>query len=242
MRFPWLLFCFILIGNGIEGSSNSGSNFPILPSSRSSIPSFIVMDVLRRAIELESEGKDICHMEVGQPSTGASKLVLAAAKQYLDDSILGYTNALGIDELRKKIAQHVYLEKYGTEISPERIVITTGSSAGFMLLFLGCFDLGDHIAVASSTYPCYRNIMKATGLQSVSIPVNHEYKVTCVELKQEIARRKAANEPMLKGIILSSPSNPTGAMLTADELRGLCQLCDEHHILYLSDEIYHGIR
>ena len=123
-----------------------------------------------------------------------------------------------------------------------QLLFVRSVEAGFMLLFLGCFDLGDHIAVASSTYPCYRNIMKATGLQSVSIPVNQVYKVTCVELAQEIARRKAVNEPMLKGIILSSPSNPTGAMLTADELRGLCQLCDEHNILYLSDEIYHGIR
>ena len=125
--FLWsLLFLLLAGGNGINASSSSG--LPILPSSRASIPSFIVMDVLRRAIELESQGNDICHMEVGQPSTGASKLVLAAAKQYLEDSILGYTNALGIDELRKKIAQHVYKEKYGTEISPERIVITTGSS------------------------------------------------------------------------------------------------------------------
>lgn len=199
------------------------------------------MDVLARATELERQGRHICHMEVGQPSTGAPKAILEAAQRQLSNSILGYTNALGIDELRQKIAKHIYLDKYGVDVSPDRIVVTTGSSAGFCLIFLGCFDLGDHIALCSSGYPCYRNIMKATGLTSVNIPVNGEFKVTAVELLSEIVRRKGAGEAPLKGLIMSSPSNPTGAMLTPTELRALCETCDTHDILFLSDEIYHGI-
>ena len=222
---------------GTAGAAVAG----VVPSARSAIESFKVMDVLARATELEREGRHICHMEVGQPSTGAPKAILEAAQRQLSNSILGYTNALGIDELRQKIATHVYKDKYGVEVSPSRIVITTGSSAGFCLIFLGCFDIGDHIALCSSGYPCYRNIMKATGLHSVNIAVNRDFKVTAVELLAEIVRRQTAEEAPLKALIMSSPSNPTGAMLTPDELRDLCQTCDAHNILFLSDEIYHGI-
>ena len=109
------------------------------------------------------------------------------------------------------------------------------------MTFLGCFDEGQYIALCSSGYPCYRNIMKATGLHSVNIPVNNEYKITVKELKYEIERRKLNNETELSGLILSSPGNPTGAMLTPIELQELCVLCAENNILFLSDEIYHGI-
>jgi aspartate/methionine/tyrosine aminotransferase len=119
--------------------------------------------------------------------------------------------------------------------------VATGSSAAFVLAFMGCFDAGDCIAICSSGYPCYRNIMKATALTSVNIQVNKEYKVTAKELKQTIDDRWTAGLPPLKGLIMSSPSNPTGAMLSPEELHDLCALCDKHHIVFLSDEIYHGI-
>jgi aspartate/methionine/tyrosine aminotransferase len=210
------------------------------PSLRSNIESFKVMDVAARATELEKEGRSICHMEVGQPSTGAPSLVLKAARDILDKNILGYTAAMGISDLREKIAEH-YHTKYGAVISSDRVVVTTGSSAGFCMAFLGFFDVGQSVALCSSGYPCYRNIMKATGLHSVNIPVNQEFKVTSVELDTEIQRRKVAGESCLSGLILSSPGNPTGAMLTPSELEKLCHTCKENGILFLSDEIYHGI-
>ena len=210
------------------------------PSARSNIESFKVMDVVARATVLESEGRSICHMEVGQPSTGAPSLVLKAARDILDVNIIGYTAAMGISDLRQKIADH-YQHKYGTTISPERVVVTTGSSAGFCMAFLGCFDAGQSVALCSSGYPCYRNIMKATGINSVNIPVNKEFKITAKEVKEEVDRRSTAGERPLSGLILSSPGNPTGAMLTPFELQELCGVCEKNNILFLSDEIYHGI-
>ena len=210
------------------------------PSARSNIESFKVMDVVARATILESEGRSICHMEVGQPSTGAPSLVLNAARDILDKNILGYTAAMGISDLRQKIATH-YSHKYGTTVSPDRVVVTTGSSAGFCMAFLGCFDAGQSVALCSSGYPCYRNIMKATGIHSVNIAVNKEFKITAEELKKEVNRRSTEGESPLSGLILSSPGNPTGAMLTPHELEELCGVCEKNNILFLSDEIYHGI-
>jgi aspartate/methionine/tyrosine aminotransferase len=138
------------------------------------------------------------------------------------------------------ITKH-YLDKYGVTITSNQVIITTGSSAGFLFAFLGCFDIGDHIALCSSGYPCYRNLMKATNLHAVSIPVNKEFKITAQELKETILQRVAQHLPPLNGLILSSPSNPTGAMLSPLELQELCRLCQQHNITFLSDEIYHGI-
>ena len=152
-------------------------------------------------------------MEAGQPSTGAPNKVLQMASMALANDRLGYTAANGILPLRQAIANH-YKVKYGVSVSPNRIVVTTGSSAAFVLTFLGCFDAGDAIALASAGYPCYRNIMNAINLEYVSIPVNKQYKVTAHELGTEINRRKQESLKPLKGLILSSPSNPTGAMLT----------------------------
>jgi aspartate/methionine/tyrosine aminotransferase len=198
------------------------------------------MDVVARATQLEKEGRKICHLEVGQPSTGAPSRVLKAAKDILENNILAYTAALGVSDLRQKIASH-YLDKYGVVLDSERIVVTTGSSAGFCLAYLGCFDVGDSIALCSSGYPCYRNIMKATGLNAVNIPVNKDFKITKEELNVEISRRCVAGEKKINGLILSSPGNPTGAMLSPSELKDLCDCCKENNIIFLSDEIYHGI-
>jgi len=219
------------------GNANSILQFP---SERSKIESFKVMDILARANELEAMGKTIFHMEVGQPSSRAPLKVLKAAEEAIKNNLIGYTNALGIAPLRASIASN-YEKRYGLTISPDRVIVTTGSSAAFLFAFLGCFDPGDHVALASAGYPCYRNIMTATGLNYCSIPVNSEYKVTKKELAQEVIRRASENLPRLKGLILSSPSNPTGAMLTPLELKDLCEYCEENSIRFLSDEIYHGI-
>ena len=208
-----------------------------------SVESFKVMDVLQRANQLQAEGKDVLHCEVGQPETGAPSTVAQAAIDALTvPQVMGYTDAFGLLALREKIASH-YTKYYQLEtpIPTSRIVVTTGSSGAFLLAFTSCFDTGDVIAIASSGYPCYRNILSALGCQQASVPINDEFKLTAQERQNEIVRRKAAGEVALKGLILSSPSNPTGAMLDPDELKALCALCDEHGIQFLSDEIYHGI-
>jgi aspartate/methionine/tyrosine aminotransferase len=208
-----------------------------------SVESFKVMDVLQRANQLQAEGKHVLHCEVGQPETGAPSTVAKAAVDALTEpQVMGYTNAFGLLALREKIAAH-YSKVYQLKepIPTSRIVVTTGSSGAFLLAFTACFDAGDVIAIASSGYPCYRNILSALGCHQANIPINDEFKLTAKELKNEITRRKAAKEPPLKGLILSSPSNPTGSMLNPGELKNLCELCDQESIQFLSDEIYHGI-
>ena len=208
-----------------------------------SVESFKVMDVLQRANQLQAEGHQVLHCEVGQPETGAPSTVAKAAVDALTEpQVMGYTDAFGLLALRQKIAKH-YSQYYklAEEIPTSRIVVTTGSSGAFLLAFTACFDAGDVVAIASSGYPCYRNILSALGCQQASIAINQEFKLTANELKMEIARRKTANLPKLKGLILSSPSNPTGSMLSPQELKNLCELCDQQGIQFLSDEIYHGI-
>lgn len=209
-----------------------------------SVESFKVMDVLRRANQLQAEGHDVLHLEVGQPETGAPKVVAAAAVAALTEpQVMGYTDAFGLLALREKISQH-YQRHYGLsvqQVPTDRIVVTTGSSGAFLLTFTACFDPDDHIAIASSGYPCYRNILSALGCKLASIPINDDFKLTATELKDEIIRRKQMGETPLTGLILSSPSNPTGAMLHPDELKALCELCEAESIQFLSDEIYHGI-
>lgn len=209
----------------------------------STVESFKVMDVLKRANELQAQGHKVIHCEVGQPETGAPSTVAQAAISALQEpQVMGYTDAFGLLALREKIAAH-YSKTYDLPepISTSRIVVTTGSSGGFLLAFTACFDVGDVIAIASSGYPCYRNILSALGCHLANVPINEHFKLTAKELQQEITRRKDASEVALKGLILSSPSNPTGSMLDADEIKDLCELCDAEGIQFLSDEIYHGI-
>ena len=212
----------------------------VQPSKRSQVESFKVMDVMAAATALEAKGEHIIHLEVGQPSTGAPSKVLEAAKQALESDKIGYTSAQGVMALRHRISRH-YKEKYGCDVAVERILVTTGSSAAFLFAFLGCFDTGAHVGLCSSGYPCYRNDLKALGMHEVSIPVNLQYKVTAVELEAEIARRQSEGLPRLQGFICSSPSNPTGAMLTPQELADICASCKKHGVVFISDEIYHGI-
>lgn len=213
----------------------------------SCVESFKVMDVLQRANELQSQGRDILHCEVGQPESGAPAQVAAAAAGALsgeDREVLGYTDAFGLIPLREKIAGH-YLKTYDNvpaeSVDVKNIVVTTGSSGAFLLAFTSCFDVGDVVGVASSGYPCYRNILMALGCELATIDINAEFKITALELGREIERRREKGLKPISGLILSSPSNPTGAMLSAEEMESLCGLCDAEGVQFLSDEIYHGI-
>jgi len=206
------------------------------PSARSGVPPFLVMDVMAAAARLEAQGRKIVHMEVGQPAAGAPASAIAAARAALSSGPLGYTETLGIASLRRRIAR-AYFERHGLEIDPERIVVTTGSSAGFMLAFLAAFEAGDRVAVALPGYPPYRNILAALGCEPVSIETSADtrWSMTCETL---LAHHRARP---LKGVVVGSPANPTGTMMTAKALTTLIHCAEDAGIAVISDEIYHGL-
>lgn len=152
----------------------------------------------------------------------------------------------GIEPLRQRIAKS-YAERYQAQdgsplqVDPSQVVVTTGSSGAFLITFLAAFNPGDVVCIASAGYPCYRNILNALGCEVVSVPVNEDFKVTAKELDRVVRRLGFWRWKKVKGLILSSPSNPTGAMLTPEELKGLCDYCDKKKITFISDEIYHHI-
>lgn len=203
-------------------------------SKRGEIPPFIVMDVLRAANRREAAGEDVLHLELGEPATGAPGAVIAAARAALDSEPLGYTEALGRAALRQRIARH-YHDTQNVAVDPERVVVTTGSSAAFVLSFLSAFDVGDRVALADPGYPGYRNILSALGIEPVCLPVGPETRFQLTPgLLETIDGR-------LDGLIVASPSNPTGTMLGAEEMEALAAYCRHRGVRLISDEIYHGI-
>jgi aspartate/methionine/tyrosine aminotransferase len=205
-------------------------------SARSAIPSFIVMDVMRAALAAENAGRNIVHMEVGQPGTPAPKAARAAAMRALESETLGYTMALGNDALRERIARH-YLDWYGVRVEPERIAVTAGSSAAFVLAFLALFDVGDAVALPSPGYPCYRHILSALGQRSVLIETGPA--TEWMPTAEDVAR--AAHRDGIKGLLIASPANPTGSMISPQRLQELTAACRTHGVRLISDEIYHGL-
>jgi aspartate/methionine/tyrosine aminotransferase len=202
-------------------------------SKRSDVDPFIVMDVMEAARAQEEKGRSIIHMEVGQPGTGAPKAAQAYLADQMAQDTLGYTVALGRPDLRRRIAQ-LYQDWYGVTVSPDRIVVTAGSSAGFNLAFTSLFDAGEKVAIAEPGYPSYRNILQALALEPVGIQTmsTDRFQPTL----QEIDKIDG-----LSGLLVASPANPTGTMLDKDTLAGLIQGCAERGISFISDEIYHGI-
>ena len=194
---------------------------------------FIVMDVMAAAAEKEAAGDTVIHLEVGQPSTPAPKGALAAAHAALDSDRIGYVAALGIPALRERIARH-YSDAYNIEVSPERVIVTTGSSGGFPLAFLASFDAGDRVALAAPGYPAYRNILAALNLEAVDLPTS-----ATDRFQPTVASLEKAGP--IAGLIVASPSNPTGTMVNRAEMTALSDWCRQHHVRLISDEIYHGI-
>ena len=186
-------------------------------SRRGRIPSFIVMDVMRAANKLDNGGGAVIHMEVGQPSTGAPQGVVDAVKQTVGTDSLGYTDSFGIPTLRARIATH-YKEQYDVDIDPARVVVTTGSSGGFVLSFLAAFDPGDRVALTSPGYPAYRNILRALGVEVVEVLTGPE---TNFQPTPELLAQEVSENGAIHGLIVASPSNPTGTMITPDELKVL---------------------
>jgi aspartate/methionine/tyrosine aminotransferase len=206
------------------------------PSARSAVPAFMVMDVVAAAARLEAQGRRIIHMEVGQPAAGAPASAIAAARAALSTARLGYTETLGMPSLRARIAR-AYGEWHGIDIDPDRIIVTTGSSAGFILAFLAAFDAGDRVAMALPGYPPYRHILTALGCEPVWIETSAatRWSMTGESLLAEHRRKP------LKGVVVGSPANPSGTMMTAAALAELIHAAEAAGIAVISDEIYHGL-
>lgn len=203
-------------------------------SRRSNIAPFMVMEVMRAAAQREAAGADVIHLEVGQPSTGAPAAVIAAAHEALRNDRLGYTDALGVPALRERIARY-YRERYAVMIDPSRVVVTTGSSGAFLLAFLAAFDAGDAVAVSEPYYPGYRNILQALDVTPTTFPTSIENGFQPVVAQLE---RLAASTV---GLIIASPANPTGSMLSDGALGDIAAWCARRAVRLISDEIYHGI-
>ncbi|MPZ56784.1 MAG: aminotransferase class I/II-fold pyridoxal phosphate-dependent enzyme [Rhizobiales bacterium] len=206
------------------------------PSARSNVPPFMVMDVMAEAARIETAGGHVIHMEVGQPAAPAPRTALAAASAALAVGRLQYTEALGIPSLRTRIARH-YAESYGLAVDASRIVVTTGSSGGFLLAFLVLFEPGDRIAIANPGYPPYRHILTALGCEPVLIDTTPQAR-HALTAEALIAAHRA--KP-LQGVLVASPANPTGTMMTADALKALIAAAEGEGIRVISDEIYHGL-
>ena len=207
----------------------------ISPSTRSDVPPFMVMDVMAAAARIEAAGGHVIHMEVGQPAAPAPKPAIEAARAALSGP-LRYTEALGIWPLRERIARH-YAATYRVDVSPDRIIVTTGSSAGFILAFLSMFEPGDRVAIACPGYPPYRHILTALGCEAVLIETAAE---TRWAITGEMLKATHSRTP-LAGILVASPANPTGTMMTPQALGELIDIAHGLGIRVISDEIYHGL-
>ena len=201
-------------------------------STRSAVDPFIVMDVMQAATAAEAAGRHIIHMEVGQPGTGAPKGAAEALTKAMQDGPLGYTVALGLPALRARIAQ-MYGAWYNVDLDPARVVITPGSSGGFLLAFTALFDSGDRVGIGAPGYPSYRQILRALGLQPVDLPAAPENRY------QPVAADFVGED--LKGLLVASPANPSGTMLDKPALTALTDACAANDMSFISDEIYHGI-
>ncbi|HEY7665385.1 MAG TPA: aminotransferase class I/II-fold pyridoxal phosphate-dependent enzyme, partial [Xanthobacteraceae bacterium] len=206
------------------------------PSTRSAVPPFMVMDVMAAAARIEAAGGRVLHMEVGQPAAPAPASALAAARAALSSGRLGYTETLGLATLRARIARH-YRDAYGATIDPARVVVTTGSSAAFVLAFLALFEPGDRVAVALPGYPPYRHILSALGCEPVGIETTATTRWAITPESLLACHRRTP----LKGVLVASPANPTGTMMTGQALRELIGAAEDAGIKFISDEIYHGL-
>ena len=201
-------------------------------SRRGSVDPFIVMDVMEAARRAEEAGRHIIHMEVGQPGTGAPKAALDRLKGDLDGGSLGYTVALGVPELRQRIAR-LYGDWHNVDMDPDRVVVTAGASGAFLLAFTALFDTGERVGLGAPCYPSYRQILKSFDVQAIDIPTKLENGFQPVP--SDVADHN------LNGLIVASPANPTGTMLSKGELAALSDACNARNAAFISDEIYHGL-
>lgn len=201
-------------------------------SRRSDVDPFIVMDVMEAARAAEAAGRHVIHMEVGQPGTGAPQAAIRALRRAMDDGPLGYTVALGLPALRARIAR-LYGDWYGIDLNPDRVIVTSGASGGFILAFNALFDSGDRVGIGAPGYPSYRQILTGLGLTPVDLPT------AAANRYQPVPDDFAGHD--LQGLLVASPANPTGTMLDKTAMSQLVDAAQEAGASFISDEIYHGI-
>ncbi|MDT8327237.1 MAG: aminotransferase class I/II-fold pyridoxal phosphate-dependent enzyme [Roseovarius sp.] len=201
-------------------------------STRSQVDAFIVMDVMEAARRAEAAGRHIIHMEVGQPGTAAPLGARAALGRAMEQDAMGYTVALGLPDLRARIAR-LYGEWYNVDLSPERVIVTPGSSGAFILAFTALFDAGDRVGIGSPGYPSYRQILRALDLVPVGIQTTADNRL------QPVAGDLVGQN--LSGLLVASPANPTGTMLDRGAMSDLIAAAQGQGASFISDEIYHGI-
>ncbi|MCC8933921.1 aminotransferase class I/II-fold pyridoxal phosphate-dependent enzyme [Rhizobium sp. 'Codium 1'] len=207
-------------------------------SKRSAVEPFHAMDILAEATRRRQDGRPVISMAVGQPGHPAPQAALEAARKALEGGRIGYTDALGMTGLRQALAEE-YRRRHNVSVDWNRIVVTTGSSAGFNLAFLSLFDVGDAVAIARPGYPAYRSILAALGLKVVEVAVGPETGFTLTPESLERAQAEAGIR--LKGVLLASPANPTGTGTTRVQLKAVYDYCHGQGITLISDEIYHGL-
>ncbi len=201
-------------------------------STRSGVDPFIVMDVMEAARRAEAAGRHIIHMEVGQPGTPAPQGARDALARAMQTDAMGYTVALGLPALRARIAQ-LYGEWYDVDLSPERVVVTPGSSGAFILAFTALFDTGARVGIGAPGYPSYRQILRALDLCPVDIETAAENRLQPVP--------SDLGGLNLQGLMVASPANPSGTMLDRAALGALMGAAADQGASFISDEIYHGI-
>jgi len=216
-------------------NSSEYSSLPRQPAASRAIDPFIVMDVMREANRRQTAGEDIIHMEVGQPATPAPRAARDRVVRAMAEHNLGYTLSLGLPELRERIAGYLK-SRYSIDVGPERIVVTAGSSAGFVLAFLAILNHGDSFGLPSPGYPCYRQILKALGFQPRLIETSDEGRWMPTSVDVDALAANGAS-----GLLLASPNNPTGTMAKGARLKELAEACTRKGLWLISDEIYHGL-
>ncbi|WP_442778686.1 aminotransferase class I/II-fold pyridoxal phosphate-dependent enzyme [Arthrobacter sp. AQ5-05] len=211
---------------------------PLGVAARAQVPPFAVMDILARVAQLRAAGRSVISLCAGEPGGGAPSAVsVAAAALHTAGTPMTYTPALGIAELRAAIAGH-YQRWYGLEIDARNVAVTTGSSGAFLLTFLSAFNAGDRVALARPGYPAYKNILRALGVEVVEIDAGPDTRFQPTPVQLDAAVREHGP---LAGLMLASPANPTGTMVSREELTALARWCATHSVRLVSDEIYHGI-
>jgi aspartate/methionine/tyrosine aminotransferase len=220
----------------LDATSRDRAKGVLTASGRSDVPPFMVMDVMAAAARIEASGGHVIHMEVGQPAASAPKSAILAARTAIETGRIDYTSALGIPSLRQRISRH-YRDTYRCDVSSDRIIVTTGSSGAFILAFLALFEPGDRVAVTVPGYPPYRHILTALGCEPVLIETSSD---TRHALTGE-ALLAAHREKPLQGVLVGSPANPTGTMMSREALTNLIAAADSAGIKFVSDEIYHGL-
>jgi aspartate/methionine/tyrosine aminotransferase len=197
---------------------------------------FIVMDVVARAQELEAQGRDIVHLEIGDPDFPTPAVIVKAAEEAMAGGDTGYTQSLGLPDLREAVCGHMQ-SAYGVKVDPGNIIATQGTSPAMLLLFGSLLDPGDEVIMADPCYPAYPNYVTFLGGIPVPVRVRAEdgFRFRIDEVERAITSQTRA-------IMLNAPANPTGGVLSAEDLQALALLAERHRIWLASDEIYHGLQ